>query len=267
MKELTRLKELGFTEEEISCYFKNRQSYIKQQNKAVKEVLCGEKILECGSGEGEFTKELLNILTKNQRLWSVDIDAQKVEKAREKFKDETERGRVEIIEGDINDLPFEDDFFDSVISQNAVHDFQIKSIQDAFEEIKRVLKPGGRLIIIDRVADGRQNSMEKKAEDLYHKVLSYQGIRVFGVRETKEYVLILNSLGFSNIGIKLIERKSSPVTTAILKNFFEGEMLLELAQNESQRERIKKECTQFASEMENYSFELLPIMVIWGDKR
>ena len=46
-----------------------------------------------------------------------------------------------VVEGDMHDLPFESDTFDFVFSSSALHwELDIKS---SFEEVYRILKPGG----------------------------------------------------------------------------------------------------------------------------
>jgi ubiquinone/menaquinone biosynthesis C-methylase UbiE len=51
---------------------------------------------------------------------------------------------VELIQGDVGNLEFEDDSFDMVLSMNGFHAFPDKDI--AFSEIFRVLKPDGKFI-------------------------------------------------------------------------------------------------------------------------
>jgi len=55
---------------------------------------------------------------------------------------------VEFREADVADLPFEDETFDIVTCRRAAHHFL--DIMHALREMKRVLKPGGRLVIDDR---------------------------------------------------------------------------------------------------------------------
>lgn len=56
--------------------------------------------------------------------------------------------------GDSRELPFLDDSFDIVFSRLAFHHFP--DIEQPFKEMKRVLKPGGKLIIIDMEATNEQ---------------------------------------------------------------------------------------------------------------
>jgi ubiquinone/menaquinone biosynthesis C-methylase UbiE len=59
-------------------------------------------------------------------------------------------GKVEIRSGDMRLMPFEDQTFDVIVSSMAIHNIYDKAEREkALEEIVRVLKPGGRLAVID----------------------------------------------------------------------------------------------------------------------
>lgn len=67
--------------------------------------------------------------------------------------------------GDVVELPFPDDSFDIVFSRLAFHHFP--EIEKPFMEMKRVLKPGGKLIIIDmEAAEESLRNTEDEIENL-----------------------------------------------------------------------------------------------------
>ena len=58
--------------------------------------------------------------------------------------------RVELHTGDLRALPFEDNGFDVVLSNFAIHNISGRAGREkAISEAVRVLRPGGRLLIVD----------------------------------------------------------------------------------------------------------------------
>ena len=58
---------------------------------------------------------------------------------------------ISFIKGYAEELPFLNESFDIVISRLAFHHFS--SVEEPFKEMTRVLKPGGKLVMIDMIAD------------------------------------------------------------------------------------------------------------------
>ena len=77
----------------------------------------------------------------------IALDASKVLITRNK-KSNTNK-KVTFLEGIMEDIPFPDDSFDLVISSFAIHHVPKEVKHLAFSEMKRVLKPDGRLLIMD----------------------------------------------------------------------------------------------------------------------
>jgi SAM-dependent methyltransferase len=57
--------------------------------------------------------------------------------------------RVALMEGDAHDLPFADGAFDTVVCTYSL--CSVPDVPRAISEMKRVLKPGGRLILVDHI--------------------------------------------------------------------------------------------------------------------
>jgi len=99
----------------------------------------GEKVLDLGCGNGRWYKVFKE---KKVDYFGIDNSEKLIEIAKEKFPD------AKFFVGDALNLPFPDDFFDKVYSIALLHhipseDFRIKVLKEA----KRVLKPGGILIL------------------------------------------------------------------------------------------------------------------------
>jgi len=84
---------------------------------------------------------MLHIQEYGCRVMGVDISERMVERSRERVAREKLTGRVEIRVADAQDLPFEDDLFDAVITESVTAFPEDK--QKAVCEYARVTKPGG----------------------------------------------------------------------------------------------------------------------------
>lgn len=97
------------------------------------------KLLDLGGGTGE----LANYLPKNLEVTIADPSQAMLKKGREKdFSQE-----VKHVLADGADLPFADDSFDYLTISDALHHF--RNVEKALSEAARVLKPGGKIYILE----------------------------------------------------------------------------------------------------------------------
>jgi len=97
------------------------------------------KLLDLGGGTGE----LANYLPENLEVTIADPSEAMLKKGRKKdFSQE-----VKHVLADGADLPFADNSFDYLTISDALHHF--RKVEEALSEAKRVLKPGGKLYILE----------------------------------------------------------------------------------------------------------------------
>jgi len=79
------------------------------------------------------------------RAVGLDFSRGMLEKAREK----NGAGPVRFVQGDATALPFPDDAFDAVTCSHALYELKGESRREALREMKRVVRPGGRVLLME----------------------------------------------------------------------------------------------------------------------
>ena len=85
--------------------------------------------------------------TKATRIIGLDLSAGMLEVGREKVKELNLDQRIEMIQGDSENLPFEDNTFDAITVGFGIRNFE--DLEKGLTEILRVLKPNGIFVILE----------------------------------------------------------------------------------------------------------------------
>jgi len=100
-------------------------------------------ILDVGCGTGEL---VIDLMSPNREIYGIDISSNMIKIAREKSStSEIKNCKLTLDTGDIEHLQFDDRSFDLVICSGVIE--YIKDDEAVLDELKRVTKPGGFMII------------------------------------------------------------------------------------------------------------------------
>ena len=108
----------------------------------------GGRILDLGCGGGLDLLALYEMTEGRAELYGVDMTDKALELAERRTKTLGTEG-IRLLKGDITSLPFEDGFFDMVTVAWVLHHVLEGELDRIFDEIKRVLRPGGMFLMLE----------------------------------------------------------------------------------------------------------------------
>jgi ubiquinone/menaquinone biosynthesis C-methylase UbiE len=150
-----------------------------------------DAILDVGCGGGRTVSKLAAIATQGT-VYGLDYSPESVAVAERTNRQSIGMGRVEIREGAVSHIPFTDDTFDLVTAVET--HFWWPDLPADMREVLRVLKPGGRLIVVAEIYKGAKTKTAKLAE----KYLPMSGLKLLSVNEHRD---LFASAGYSDVQI------------------------------------------------------------------
>lgn len=170
-------------------------------------------ILDIATGTGDFAIAALKL--NPDKVIGIDISTGMLDKGREKIKKINQYPKIELLEGDSENIQFNNDYFDAITVGFGVRNFE--NLKKGLAEMLRVLKPGGQAMILEfskpkkfpvkqffgfyskRIMPffGRKISKDARA-------YAYLPESVQAFPEGEEMKQILLEVGFKNVDIRLV---------------------------------------------------------------
>jgi demethylmenaquinone methyltransferase/2-methoxy-6-polyprenyl-1,4-benzoquinol methylase len=102
-------------------------------------------ILDIATGTGDLA--ILMAQTKADKIIGLDISAGMLEVGKKKVEEKKLSNIIDLVLGDSENIPFEDNYFDAITVGFGVRNFE--NLEKGFAEILRVLKPNGVFVILE----------------------------------------------------------------------------------------------------------------------
>lgn len=145
----------------------------------------GHRVLDIAGGTGDLASKFSRLVGETGSVVLADINESMLRVGRDKLIDHGVQGNLEYVQADAQALPFPDDHFDCVSIA-----FGLRNVTDkdqALREMLRVLRPGGRLLVLEFSKPG--NELLGKAYDQYSfRVLPLMGKLVAGDSDSYQYL-------------------------------------------------------------------------------
>jgi demethylmenaquinone methyltransferase/2-methoxy-6-polyprenyl-1,4-benzoquinol methylase len=186
------------------------------RKKAIKQLrsLDPKSILDVATGTGDMAILSYRLLNA-EKIIGIDISDGMLVIGKKKIEKLGLQQRIELLKGDSETIIFNSNSFDAVTVAFGVRNFQ--NLELGLSEIKRVLKPGGKLIVLECTKP--KLPVIKNFYNLYLNVIApwigrvisknknayqYLNESVQKFPEGKDFVQILNKLGYKNASCKTL---------------------------------------------------------------
>ncbi|WP_439886543.1 bifunctional demethylmenaquinone methyltransferase/2-methoxy-6-polyprenyl-1,4-benzoquinol methylase UbiE [Pseudomonas sp. MBLB4123] len=107
----------------------------------------GNRVLDIAGGTGDLTKQFARLVGPQGEVVLADINESMLKVGRDRLLDRGVAGNVTFVQADAEKLPFPDNHFDCVTIAFGLRNVTHK--EDALRSMLRVLKPGGRLLVLE----------------------------------------------------------------------------------------------------------------------
>lgn len=168
------------------------------------ELEPSDLVLDAGTGPGTYAIEIAKRPV--GKVTGVDISPRFITLARKNALRQR-AGKIDFRFGDLETLPFRNHFFDKLICAGALQATEDR--ESAARELHRVLKPGGRAVIVE---PHKRRSVNDRlfVTMMYFTGLSHRKLRAVGPDQLTNYFFeeatlykLLKAAGFSRVRIKM----------------------------------------------------------------
>lgn len=154
-------------------------------------------ILDVGCGGGRTLSKLAEAVPQG-RAYGVDYSEESVAASKRTNAGWIGAGRVQVQYGSVSELPFQDATFD-LITAVETH-FWWPDLPAGFREIFRVLKAGGRLVVVAEIYKGANTAMAKLAQQKAPRI----GMKLLDIEEHRS---LFANTGYTEVRIIEESRK------------------------------------------------------------
>ncbi len=172
-------------------------------------------ILDVATGTADFAIAALAL--KPEKIIGVDISEKMLEVGRKKI-DSVNAGKIiNLMNADSEAMPFENNYFDAITIGYGVRNFE--NLERGLQEIYRVLKPGGALVILETSQPA--SSWQKFCVNLYcGKIVPMIGRLISNNRLAYKYLIdSARDFPYGETFVKILKQQNFKTTTCIPLSF------------------------------------------------
>ena len=182
----------------------NYKVYSGTGKKVAEFINPDDEVLECACGTGAIS---VCIAGKCKNLIATDFAPGMLKRAKKKCR---KYDNVTFNKADITNLKVKDSRFDKVVAGNVIH--LLPEPRKALEELERVVKPGGKIIIPTYI------NMSKKSAGLAVKFVSFLGAEFKKQFDLDSYKQFFTDMGYKDIEYHVVDGRMPCAIAVITKD-------------------------------------------------
>ncbi|HSN17786.1 MAG TPA: methyltransferase domain-containing protein [Gammaproteobacteria bacterium] len=150
------LRAAGFYDFSLWLFMLGRERSFRERVLRAADLAPGQDVLDVGCGTGSLALSAKRTVGPKGDVYGIDASPEMLRRAESKSRKSDLA--VEFLEAPAQALPFPDAKFDVVLNTLMLHHLPRTSRDRCVAEMKRVLKPGGRLVIVDFAASAARHA-------------------------------------------------------------------------------------------------------------
>jgi len=183
-----------------------KSSAIRKTTVDLAQIKPGDRVLDVGCGTGDLTMAAKALAGPSGEVYGTDASAEMIEVARRKA---AQAGVEVTFQVDlIEDISFPDDEFDAVLSSLMMHHLPDDLKREGLAEIYRVVKPGGRILILD-IESSSGGSVGQRLSDV---MIQLHGGHTAMQNNVKKLIPFVEAAGFRSVETDKLNRQFSFIT-------------------------------------------------------
>ena len=159
---------------------------VRQKGLDMLAATAGERILEIGFGTGHCLAALAKAVGQSGRVYGINISEGMLQQARELLKHNGFSDRIELRCADATSLPYESEMMDGVFMSFTLELFDTPEIPTLLDQCQRVLRPGGRIVVVGMSKEGKEGLVVRAFEWTHQHFPNFLDCRPIFVRRVLE---------------------------------------------------------------------------------
>ncbi|HED23627.1 MAG TPA: class I SAM-dependent methyltransferase [Firmicutes bacterium] len=156
-----------------------------------------DTILDIGCGGGRTVATLAGQVFMG-KVYGLDHSPDCVKWAAEYNRHLVDSGRVEIVQGSVEQMPFKDESFHLVVAVETIYFWT--ALRQSFKEVYRILKPDGCFLVVNEMYLGEESFKERN-----EKCMATEEMTIYSPAQVEK---LMKEAGFRNISTDMLIEKN-----------------------------------------------------------